>query len=203
MKHKLTALLVGALALTAQAFAATASPATLANLNAAFQGESNANQRYTAFAQKADTEGFTHVAKLFRAAATAEAIHRDTHKATILELGGTVAPFALDAATPGSTAENLKAAIKGETYERDTMYPDFLKLAKSEGNRAAERSFHFALAAEKEHAALYADALAQLGKNVAVDYYVCPVCGNTTAGRSADEKCPTCRKPTANFIKTS
>jgi rubrerythrin len=203
MKKQMTALLVGALALTAQAFAATASPATLANLNAAFRGESNASQRYAAFAQKADTDGFTQVAKLFRAAAAAEAIHRDTHKATILELGGTVGAFTLDAVTPGTTAENLAAAIKGETYERDTMYPEFLKLAKSEGNRTAERSFHFALAAEKEHAALYTNALAQLGKNAAVDYYVCPVCGNTTAGRSTDEKCPTCRKPTANFIKTS
>lgn len=201
MKNRITALVVGALALTAQALAITASPATLANLNEAFRGESNANQRYTAFAQKAESEDFTQVAKLFRAAATAEGIHRDTHKATIEKLGGTAASFSLDAVTPGSTAENLQAAIKGESYERDTMYPAFLTLAKSENNRDAERSFHFAVSAEKEHAALYADALAQLGKNSTVDYYVCPTCGETVAGLPSKDKCPTCRKPTEKFTK--
>ena len=191
------------MALTVPAVASTTTPATFTNLNAAFRGESNASQRYTAFAQKADSEGLTQVAKLFRAASAAEAIHRDTHKATIEKLGGTADTFALDAVTPGTTAENLQAAIKGESYERDTMYPDFIKLAKSENNRDAERSFHFAVAAEKEHATLYADALAQLGKNTPADYYVCPVCGNTTAGRPTDDKCATCRKPTDKFVRIS
>lgn len=203
MKNQITALLVGTLALTSQAFAITATPATLTNLNAAFRGESNASQRYTAFAQKADSEGLTQVAKLFRAASAAEAIHRDTHKVTIEKLGGKTDTFSPDAVTPGTTAENLQAAIKGESYERDTMYPEFLKLAKAENNRDAERSFHFAVSAEKAHAALYTEALAQLGKNTPADYYVCPVCGNTTTGRPTGDKCPTCRKPTVKFVKTS
>ncbi len=203
MKNRSIASLVGALALAVHAVAGTASPETINNLNTAYRGESNAHNRYQAFAQKAETEGHAQVAKLFRAAAAAEAIHRDTHKATILKLGGAVENVTLDAVTPGTTAENLKEAIKGESYERDTMYPAFLAKAKAENNREAERSFHFAVSAEKEHARLYTEALAQLGNNPSVDYYVCPVCGNTTAGRPAGEKCGICRNPTEKFTKIS
>ncbi len=105
---------------------AKSSEQTIKNLNAAYQGESNASNRYAKFAEKADAEGYSQVAKLFRAASTAEAIHRDTHKAAILELGGVVETFQLDPVKPGTTEENLKAAIKGESYERDTMYPGLL-----------------------------------------------------------------------------
>lgn len=203
MQNRSIAILTAVLALTTQVIAATASPETIKNLNAAYRGESNAHNRYKAFALKADAEGHAQVAKLFRAAATAEAIHRDTHKATIEQLGGTADVFALDPVTPGTTAENLQAAIAGESYERDTMYPEFLKLAKAEDAREAVRSFHFAVSAEKDHAQLYTAALAQLGQNPTTEYYVCPVCGKTTAGRLEDEKCPVCRKPTDKFIPIS
>jgi len=199
MKKRLIASLAAVLALTVHAVAGTASAETINNLNAAFRGESNAHNRYKAFAQKADAEGHAQVAKLFRAAAAAEAVHRDTHKATIQKLGGTVVDVVLDPVTPGTTAANLQEAIKGESYERDTMYPDFLKQAKAEGATEAVRSFHFAVSAEKEHARLYAEALAQLGKNPAVDYYVCPTCGDTTVGKPAKEKCGTCRQPSGKF----
>ena len=203
MKNQFIAALIGALALAVPADAATGSPETINNLNAAYRGESNANNRYKAFAQKAEAEGHAQVAKLFRAAAAAEAIHRDTHKATILKLRGTVDQVTLDVVTPGTTAENLKEAIKGESYERDTMYPAFLQKAKAENNRDAERSFHFAVSAEKEHATLYAEALSQLGKNPSVDYYVCPTCGETAAGRPSAGKCPICRNPTEKFLTIS
>lgn len=199
MKPRFLPTVIAALAISTSAFAASASAETLKNLNTAFRGESNASLRYQAFAQKAAAEGHAQVAKLFRAASAAEAVHRDTLQATIKKLGGTVDTFALDAVTPGTTAENLAAAIKGETYERDTMYPGFLATAKTEDNRDAQRAFHFALSAEKKHAALYTEALAQLGQNPAVDYYVCPVCGETVAGRPSADKCPTCRKPTKEF----
>ncbi len=200
MKNRFIASSIAALTLAVQVVASSTSVETLNNLNAAYRGESNAHNRYKAFAQKADAEGHAQVAKLFRAAATAEAIHRDTHKAALLKLGGTVDTFTLDAVAPGTTAENLQAAIKGESYERDTMYPAFLQQAKAENNRDAERSFHFAVSAEKEHARLYTEALAQLGKNPVVDYYVCPVCGDTSVGRPTKEKCGTCRQPTEKFI---
>lgn len=203
MKNRIILSLVAILTFAGHAIAGTASAETLANLNAAYQGESNANHRYTAFAEKAAGEGHAQVAKLFRAAAAAEAIHRDTHKATIIKLGGIVDPVALEAVTLGSTAENLQAAITGESYERDTMYPAFLKTAKAENNRDAERSFHFAVSAEKEHARLYTEALAQLGKNPAVDYYVCPTCGDTSVGLPSKQKCGTCRQPSEKFILIS
>ena len=172
---------------------AKVSEQTLKNLNTAFQGESNAANRYGKFAEKAAAEGNAQVAKLFRAAAASEAIHRDTHKAAIAGLGGTANTFELDAVEPATTADNLRASIKGETYERDTMYPEFLTLAKADDAPAAIRTIEFALAAEKEHAKLYQEALDNLGKNAKADYYVCSVCGMTVTELPA-KKCRSCRQ---------
>ena len=171
---------------------AKVSEQTLKNLNTAYQGESNAANRYAKFAEKAAAEGNPQVAKLFRAAAASESIHRDTHKKAILELGGKASAFDLDAVTPGTTTENLQASIKGETYERDTMYPEFLALAKTDDAPAAIRSIEYALAAEKEHAKLYQEALDNLGKNAKANYYVCQVCGMTVTELPA-KKCRSCR----------
>jgi rubrerythrin len=183
------------------ALAASSVPTqTIKNLNTAFQGESNATNRYAAFAKKAETEGFAQVAKLFRAASASEAIHRDTHKAAILKLGGTVDSFKLDDVEPGTTAENLKAAIKGESYERDTMYPEFLAAAKAVDAKPAIRALQFAAAAEKEHAKLYQEALDQLGKNPPQDFFVCQVCGMTLTSLPA-KKCPVCHKGLDEFKK--
>ena len=173
---------------------AKVSEQTLKNLNTAFQGESNAANKYGKFAEKAAAEGNGQVAKLFRAAAAAEAIHRDTHKATIIELGGTPATFELEAVEPGTTADNLGAAIKGETYERDIMYPGFLNTAKADDSAPAMRTIEFALTAEKEHAKLYQDALDNIGKNAKADYYVCQVCGMTVTVLP-EKKCRSCRQP--------
>ncbi len=181
---------------------ANVSQQTIKNLNAAYQGESNAANRYTKFAEKAEAEGYAQVAKLFRATAAAEAIHRETHKAATIELGGTVATFQLDPVTPLTTAENLRAAIKGESYERDTMYPEFLAVAKADDARAAIRTLEFAGAAEKEHAKLYQNALDNLGKNAPEDYYVCQVCGMTLTELPA-KKCPSCRKSRDEYKKIS
>ena len=194
------------IAIAGAAFLAAANPAqakvsqqTLDNLNAAFQGESNAAHRYEAFAQKADAEGFAYASKLFRAAARAESVHRDSHKQAILDLGGTVNNFKLDELKVGTTAENLQAAIKGERYERDTMYPQFLKLARSEDAKQAVRTLLYAQKAEAEHAKLYQEALDNLGKNVAEKpLYVCKVCGYTTTKLPA-RNCPSCREPVSNY----
>ena len=182
--------------------AATLSADTLKNLNTAYLGESNASARYAAFAAQADKENLPEVAKLFRAASRAEAIHRDNHKAAILAGGGVLDPTPLDTVTPGTTAENLKAAINGESYERDTMYPQFLAQAKTEDARDAVRTLRFAAEAEAQHAKLYAAALAELGQNPKADYYVCPTCG-ATLPKAPDEKCPTCREPGSKFIPIS
>lgn len=179
---------------------ARVSEQTFKNLNSAYQGESNAAHRYARFAQKAEADGFPRIAKLFRAAAAAETIHRETHQKAIIALGGTPATFQLDAVNPGTTAENLQAAIRGESYERDTMYPEFLARAKADDARAAIRTLTFAAATEEEHAKLYQEALANLGSNAPAEYYVCQVCGATLT-ELPQKKCPTCRKGRDEFAK--
>lgn len=156
------------------------------NLQAAFAGESQANRKYAAFAQKAEEEGFTQVAKLFRVTAEAETIHANAHLKAMGKLG--------------STADNLKAAIEGETYEFSEMYPDFMEVAESEEDKAALRAFKYAIEAEKVHAELYKKALDNLGSNETADLYLCTVCGHIAEG-SAPETCPLCGAKKQAFKK--
>ncbi len=172
---------------------------TLENLQTAFDGESNANAKYLAFAKKADVEGYTKVGSLFRAAARAEEIHKNNHADVIKKMGGT--PKAdIKAAEVRTTAENLKGSIEGETYERDTMYTEFLAEARSSGNKEALRTFNFAKTAEGEHAKLYADALANLAdwKGGKTTFFVCSTCGFTTMNTDL-QKCPVDFTPKEKF----
>lgn len=149
------------------------------NLMDAFAGESQANRKYLAFAKKAEQEGYLQAAKLFRAAAAAETIHAHNH---LRELQGIK-----------STRENLMAAISGESYEFQKMYPQMIADAKEEGQDLALRTFTFANEVEKIHAALYKKALDSLGQiSPVVNYYVCSVCGYTAEGEAPDE-CPVCK----------
>lgn len=164
---------------------------TLANLKDAFAGESQANRRYLAFARKAEEEGLAQIAKLFRAAAEAETVHALNH----VRVMGNVK----------STLENLATAVSGETYEFETMYPEYLNTAEKEGNRQAAWSFDVANKVEKIHAALFSKTIEALktGKKLApVDYYVCGVCGNTVEGE-APERCPICGAPKERFFKVA
>jgi rubrerythrin len=197
---KLKSILIAGAALAAVITAnAAVSQQTITNLNTAFQGESNAAHRYELFARKADTEGYAQVAKLFRAAAMAESVHRDSHKKAILALDGKVDDFKLDEVKVGTTAENLQAAIKGETYERDTMYPEFLGQARKDDARAAVRTLLYAQKAEAEHAKLYQEALDNLGHNAVTPIFVCKVCGYTTT-KLPDKNCPSCRESVINYV---
>jgi rubrerythrin len=161
---------------------------TKENLDTAFAGESQANQKYRAFAKKAEKEGFTNIAKLFSTAAEAERIHAEGHFG------------ALDGV--GSTVDNLQSAIAGETYEYTEMYPPMLALAESENNKA-KRMFGYAVQAEAVHAKLYSMALeaARQGKDLDVsNIYLCPVCGNIEFGEPTD-KCPICGTLASKFVK--
>ena len=163
--------------------------ATEKNLKDAFAGESQANRMYLAFARKAESEGYPQIAKLFRAAADAETVHAHAH---FRVMGGVK-----------GTADNLQAAISGEGYEFQKMYPAFLKEAETEKNAAAEASFRNALAVEKIHYDLYSKALESLknGKDLpGQDIFVCQVCGNTVYGQAPD-KCPVCGAPKTKFTK--
>jgi rubrerythrin len=156
----------------------------------AFAGESQANRKYLAFAKQADKEGYPQVAKLFRAAAEAETVHAHAH----LRVAGGIK----------TTAENLKAAITGETHEFEHMYPEMIAAAQAEGNKAAERSFSYANEVEKIHAGLYQKALASLEKKPEkeVEYYVCSVCGYTCEDHPP-EKCPVCNSGAKAFSKVA
>ncbi len=176
---------------------------TLTHLQTAYNGESNAHARYLLFAKAADEEGYAPVASLFRAAARAEAVHAENHHEVIVGMGAT--PLAtIEATIVNSTHDNLQAAIKGEIYERDEMYPAFLHQARAEGNRPAARTFHLAYKSETEHAALFTQALQDLPRlrGGAIIYYVCLVCGFTSAKADA-ERCPVCSNPTDRFEKVS
>jgi len=156
------------------------------NLQDAFAGESQANRKYLAFAEKAEREGYPQIARLFRAAAEAETVHAHNH---LRELGGI-----------RSTKENLETAINGESYEFQQMYPKMIKDAEAEDNKKALKSFNYANEVEKVHADLYRKALENIGKNPEVDYYVCKVCGYTAENEPPD-KCPVCQSDKRVFKK--
>lgn len=157
------------------------------NLAAAFAGESQANRKYLAFAGQAEKDGLPQVAKLFRAAAAAETVHAHAH---LKVLGGV-----------GSTTENIQAAIEGEGFEFQEMYPDFIKTAEAEGDTAALKSFNRALPVEEIHHGLYQAALAAVqggGDLPAKEIYVCGVCGNTIYG-APDGSCSICNHGVEHF----
>jgi len=163
-------------------------PSTEENLSEAFGGESQANQKYRAFAKKAEQEGFANIAKLFRATAEAEHIHAQGHLAALGKVG--------------STADNLKQAIAGETHEFTEMYPPMVAQAETENHRG-KRILGYAIKAEAVHACLYQKALeaASQGKDLADnEFYLCPVCGYIEFGKPPEE-CPVCGAKGAKFLK--
>jgi rubrerythrin len=160
---------------------------TMENLQAAFAGESQANRKYLAFAKKAEEEGYPQVARMFRAAAEAETIHAHNHLRAMKGIG--------------TTAENLKAAIEGESYEFQKMYPGMIAEAEAEGEKEALRSFRWANEVEKVHAELYQKLAEALESGLEeYPYWVCPVCGYT-AEREHPERCPVCNAKGDRFIK--
>ena len=156
------------------------------HLRDAFAGESQANRKYLAFAEKADKEGYAQVAKLFRAAGAAETVHAHAHLRALGEIG--------------KTADNLEVAVAGETHEFKHMYPGMIADAKEEGNKKAERSFVYANEVEQVHAKLYQNALDNLDSLEEADYYVCSVCGMTVENEAPDT-CPVCGAKASAFFK--
>jgi len=159
------------------------------NLKAAFAGESQASRKYLYFAEQAEKDGQSQVARLFRAASEAETVHARNHLNAMNGIG--------------SVADNLKVAISGENYEFIEMYPDFITQSKADKSKKAEISFNWANKVEKIHFDLYSKALkeVQSGKKLPGKLiYVCQNCGNTVEG-DAPEVCPICGKPRDWFKK--
>jgi rubrerythrin len=177
---------------------------TVENLKAAYNGESTASAKYSAFAEKARAEGFDTIAVMFQATSKSEAIHAANHLKVLEKLGVKTEGPQIGTFNVMSTAENLSDAIKGETYEIDTMYPGFIAAAEKEKIKDAIKSFTWADDTEKKHQAFYnkaLDALNSGGENgLPSSWMVCPTCGNTYDLASVPEKCDFCMTGKEKFI---
>jgi len=161
---------------------ADANTATVQNLITAYTGESTATAKYAAYAKKAQEEGYTQIALLFKATSAAEKIHANNHRSVLEDMGEKV-PNVSPQFTVKTTKENLADAIAGESYEIATMYPEFLTAANAADNQLALTSLNYAYRTEQRHKPMYEQALAALQNNrlgtMAAAYYICPTCGNT------------------------
>lgn len=172
-------------------------------LHSAYGGESMAHMRYLIWGDMAKKEGFPNIGRLFEAIAFAEQVHATNHFRAI---GGATADATVTAGGvfgPNKTVDNLQGAINGELHEVEQMYPVYLNAAKFQNESAAERSFHFALEAEKLHAKLFqlAQDAAREGKDIELDaIYVCPVCGHTILNE-APANCPVCGAKKEIYVK--
>ena len=153
---------------------------TEGSLKAAFAGESQAAEKYLVYAEHAEEEGYPNVAKLFRAISFAETRHARNHLRTMKGIH--------------STADNLKAAFEGESFEIDEMYPAYREIARVQENAQAGRSIRYALKAEMDHKWMYEQSRERVlsGKDIAdKPVSVCLICGHTVIGDLPD-KCPVC-----------
>lgn len=177
---------------------------TIENLKAAYNGESTASAKYAAFAEKAKAEGFDTVAVMFLATSKAESIHAANHLKVLEKLGEKLAGPEIGSYSVMSTAENLADAIKGETYELTTMYPEFIAAAEKEKSTDAVKSFTWALDTEKKHQIFYNAALPVVSaggeKSLPANWFVCPVCGNTYDAAAVAIACDFCMTPKEKFI---
>jgi rubrerythrin len=177
---------------------------TIENLKAAYNGESTASAKYAAFAEKAKAEGFDTVAVMFQATSKSEAIHAANHLKVLEKLGEKVEAPQIGTFSVMSTAENIADAIKGETYEIETMYPEFIAEAEKEKCPDAVKSLTWAFDTEKKHQSFYKRALEALNgggeKSLPLTWFVCPVCGNTYDLASVTTACDFCMTPKEKYI---
>lgn len=159
---------------------------TQGNLYTAFVGEAKAHHRLLAFARKADDEGYPQIAKLFRAVAAAEGVHVERHLRLLGE------------AVVQSTEENLQSSFERETTVNEVYYPQFIREAEEEGERAAVLTFSQARDVEEGHAAIYKHALSAMLRDETHGYYVCQVCGYV-AEREPPDQCPVCGAKRGQF----
>lgn len=148
------------------------------NLAYAFAAESKACARNATFARKADMEGYSQIARLFRAVSDAESIHANRY---LLLMRGKI----------GSTEENLETAFQNEIKANVEEYPKLIKDASAEGNKSVLKAFSQARDVESLHAELYKKALNDMVSERETEYYVCQVCGYISEDE-APEKCPIC-----------
>lgn len=174
---------------------------TASNLRSAFGGESMAHMRYGVWGAKAQEDGFGNVARLFRAIAYAEEVHAFNHLKAMADIPGAFLVPSMAGFGLGTTSENLDGAIEGETFEINEMYPVYKQTADYQGEKGASRSFHYALSAERIHAAMFQQAKQAVdgGKDIELgDVHICGVRGYTTEGEVPD-KCHVCAAAREQF----
>ena len=173
------------------------------NLLTAFAGESQARNRYTFFASKANKEGFVQISHIFEETANQEKEHAK-RLFKFLEGGEVEIQAAFPAGVIGSTAENLKAAAAGEHYEWEGMYPEFAVVARDEGFEAIASTFEAIAVAEKQHEKRYLGLLQNVEagtvfKKESKVVWRCRNCGYLHEGEEAPDVCPACAHPQAHF----
>lgn len=177
---------------------------TIENLKAAYNGESTASAKYAAFAEKAKMEGFDTIAVMFLATSKSEATHAQNHKNVLDKLGEKVEGPQIGAFEVLTTAENLADAIKGETYEIETMYPGFITTAEEQNYPDAVESFTWAIETEKKHQVIYKTALEVVNtgseKSLPSQWLVCLVCGNTYIDKDVPNECEFCMTSKEEFM---
>lgn len=152
---------------------------TRSNVYAAFTGEAKAYFRLLAYAEKAEEEEIPQIALLFRAIAEAERVHATSHLNLVKNI------------IVKDTDTNLMESFQREKTISETQYPEFIKEAEQEGEKAAARTFSHARDAESFHVKLYERAIYQVIKDEINAYHICQVCGYIT-GKSIPDRCPVC-----------
>ena len=176
------------------------------HLKEAFTGETTASAKYEAYSKKAKEEGLDNIAKLFEAASKSEAIHANNHK-KVLEKLGEKAPDVKPEFTVKTTKENLEDAIKGESYETSTMYPEFKRTSDglAEYGKDASKSFDYAMRTEAKHKVFYEESLKAITDKTAdklpAAFWVCPICGNTVSNEADIKKCTICKNEKDPWVK--
>ncbi len=159
-------------------------------LEEAFAGESMAHMKYLAFSAKAEQQGYSNVARMFKAIAFAEQVHATNHARNLGYIDDTV--------------ENLQAGFNGENFEIEEMYPAYMAVAELQDEKGAQKSIHYAVEAEKIHRSYYEQAQEKVKAGKDIDgeaIYICPVCGYTHIGDDLDALCPVCSTPKEKYHK--
>ena len=179
---------------------------TATNLMAAFAGESQANMRYTYFANAAKKEGYVQISMIFEETAKNEMAHAKRFMKFLSE-DLQDAEIEIEAGFPvhlGDTKTNLKSAAEGEHFENSEMYPEFSKIAEEEGFKEIARVFTEIGEVEEAHEKRYRKLLENIEKEKVFEreevyLWKCNNCGYIHEGKTAPKKCPACDHPQGFF----
>lgn len=183
---------------------------TIENLAKAYVGESQARNRYTFYASTARNEGYEQIAEVFLLTADQEKSHAKNMLKHLKELGkneSDLTDLKIDAEVPtvlGTTIENLRATIIGESHEFTSMYPEFAATADREGFTQVAARFRAVTEAEKHHQERFSKILKGLEDGTTFKrskdvWWVCRECGYQHFGKTPPEKCPSCDHPKAFY----